>query len=91
MQRIAAGFNGQVHQLARVQVTGQRVFANAVCFVRTLDVQSVAISLGINRYGAYAHLCAGTHDTDGNFSAVGDQDLFYHLDFSLKPMEQTTC
>jgi hypothetical protein len=40
------------------------------------------VSFGIDRYRANTHLGTGTHDADGNFSAVGDQDLFYHLEFS---------
>ena len=81
MQSITTGFNRQVHQLARIQITGQRVFADIVCFVGALDVQGMPISFGIDRYRANPHLGAGTHDADGDFSAVGDQDLFYHLDF----------
>jgi hypothetical protein len=41
----------------------------------------MSIRFGIDRHGTNTHLGAGTHDADGNFSAVGDQDLFYHLDF----------
>src|SRR5690606_22666795 len=47
VQGVAAGFHGQVHQPARVQVAGQRIVADAVRLVRTLDVQGVAVRLGV--------------------------------------------
>ncbi|MCY1448758.1 hypothetical protein D9M71_654550 [compost metagenome] len=81
MQGIAAGFHSQVDQLAWVQVTRQRLGANAMGFVGTFDMQGMPIGVGINRYRANAHLGAGTHDSYGNFTTVGDQDLFYHWYF----------
>jgi hypothetical protein len=48
MQRITAGFHGQVDQLARVQVAGQRVVTQAVGFVGALDVQGMAVGFGIS-------------------------------------------
>jgi len=83
MQRITTGFHGQVHQLARVQITGQRLGTNAVSFVGTFNVQRVAVGVGIDRDRANAHLGASTHDSYGNFTTVGDQDLFYHLEIPL--------
>ncbi|KWV88333.1 hypothetical protein PFLmoz3_01228 [Pseudomonas fluorescens] len=83
VQRIAAGFHRQVHQLARVQVTSERLGTDAVGFVGTLDVQRMAVGVRINRDRANAHLGAGTHDSYGNFTTVGDQDLFYHLEIPL--------
>ncbi|MNG92634.1 hypothetical protein D3C79_515740 [compost metagenome] len=78
VQGITAGFHSQVHQLARVQVTGQRLGTNAVGFVSALDVQGVPVGVGIDRYRANAHLGAGTHDPNCDFTSVGDQDFFYH-------------
>ncbi|MCY1427057.1 hypothetical protein D9M71_428870 [compost metagenome] len=78
VQGITAGFHSQVHQLARVQVTGQRLGTNAVGFVGALDVQGVPVGVGIDRYRANAHLGAGTHDPNCDFTSVGDQDFFYH-------------
>lgn len=43
MQGIAAGLYRQVHQLARVQVAGQRVLADEIGLVGTLDVQRMAV------------------------------------------------
>src|SRR5471032_512989 len=83
VQRITAGFHGQVHQLARVQVAGQRLGTNAVGFVGTFDVQRVAVGVRVNSDRANAHLGAGTHDSYGNLTTVGDQDLFYHLEIPL--------
>src|SRR5690606_25320129 len=73
VQGVAAGLDGQVDQFARVQVTRQRVVADEMRFVGTLDVQRMAIGLGEHRHRTYAHFGAGPHDTDGDFPAVGDQ------------------
>ncbi|VXA92726.1 conserved hypothetical protein [Pseudomonas sp. 8O] len=78
MQRVATGFHGQIDQLARVQIAGQRIFANAVRLVGTLDVQGMTVRIGVDRYRADAHLGAGPHDADGNLTTVGDQYFSYH-------------
>jgi hypothetical protein len=54
-----------------------------VGFISTFDVQRVAVGGGVDRDRANAHLGAGTHDSYGNFTTVGDQDLFYHLEIPL--------
>ncbi|MNI81035.1 hypothetical protein D3C73_1376150 [compost metagenome] len=83
MQGIATGFHRQVHQLARVQVPGQWLGANAVSLVCALHVQRMAVGIGENRHRANAHLGTGSYDADGNLTTVGDQDLCYHLEFPL--------
>ncbi|MNH90341.1 hypothetical protein D3C73_428770 [compost metagenome] len=83
MQCITTGFHRQIHQFSRVQVTGQRLGTNAVSLVRTLHMQGMAVGIGIDRDRANAHLGAGTHDSYGNLTTVGDQDLCYHLEFPL--------
>ncbi len=89
VQRVAAGFHRQIHQLARVQVTGQGVCTDAVGLIRAFDMQGMAIGVGIDRDRANAHFGASTHDAYRNFTTVGDQNLFYHLEIP-KPLEQTT-
>ncbi|MNI38878.1 hypothetical protein D3C73_930380 [compost metagenome] len=83
VQCIATGFHSQVHQLARVQVTGQWLGTNAVGLVRSLDVQGMTVGIGVDRDRANAHFGAGTYDSYGNLTTVGDQDLCYHLEFPL--------
>ncbi|MOA07933.1 hypothetical protein D3C78_1276640 [compost metagenome] len=83
MQGITAGFHRQVHQFARVEVAGQRIGADAVGLVRTLDVQRMAVRVGVDRDRANAHLGASAHDADGNLTTVGDQDLCYQLEVPL--------
>jgi hypothetical protein len=46
-------------------------------------MQGMAIGVGEDRDRANAHLGAGTHDSYGNLTTVGDQDLFYHLEVPL--------
>src|SRR5690606_32789745 len=81
MQRIAAGFHSQVHQLARVQVAGQRVFANEMRLVGTLDVQRVAVGFGEYRHRADTHFGTGADNAHRDFPAVGDQQLLDHAVF----------
>ncbi len=90
VQGVAATFHRQVHQGARVEVAGQRVRADAVGFVGALDVQRVAIGLGVDGHRADAHLGAGAHDADGNLAAVGDQDLLDHGGLPLRGWEPGT-
>ncbi|MNC33263.1 hypothetical protein D3C75_816490 [compost metagenome] len=78
MQGVATGLDGQVDQLARVQVAGQRLVAEVVGFVGALDVQRMAVGFGIHGHRADAHLGAGPHDTHGNLATVGDEDFSYH-------------
>ena len=47
------------------------------------DMQGMAVGVGIDRDRANAHLGAGTHDSYGNLTTVGDQDLCYHLEVPL--------
>ena len=78
MQGITAGFHRKVHQLARVEVAGQRVVAEAVGLVGALHMQGVAVGVGVHRHRADAHLGAGTHDAHCNFATVGDKDFLDH-------------
>jgi len=52
-----------------------------VGLVGTLDVQRMAVGLGKHRHRAYAHFGTGPHDADGDFTAVGDQQLLDHASF----------
>ena len=46
--------------------------------VRHFHVQRVAVGVGIDGNRLNAHLARGLDDTAGDFTAVGDQDLFEH-------------
>lgn len=78
MQRITAGFHRQIDQLARVQVAGQRIGTNTVGLVRTLDVQRLAVGIGIHRHRANAHFGTSPHDAYGDLTAVGYQNFLDH-------------
>ncbi len=78
MQGITARFYRQVHQLARVEVTGKWVVANEMSLVSAFDMQGMAVGLGEHRHRAHAHFGTGPHDADGNFTAVSDQQLLDH-------------
>ena len=56
----------------------RRLAAEGVGLVGHADVQRFAIEVGVDGNRADAHLAAGPYDTDGDFAAVGDQDLLQH-------------
>ena len=57
---------------------GGRGRADADCFIGQSYVHQIPIRLGINRHGANAQLLAGAQDTQGDFAAVGNDNLFQH-------------
>ena len=62
-----------------VQVAlGRRLAAEGVRLVGHPDVQGFAVEVGVDGDGGDAHLAAGPDDTDGDFAAVGDEDLLQH-------------
>ena len=81
MQCITTGFDGQVDQLAWVQIARQGITAHIVGFVGTFDVQGVAVCVGVNRDRSNAHLCTGANDANRNLAAVGNQNFLDHVRF----------
>ncbi len=79
VQCVTAGFYRQVNQLARVQITGQRVAADVVGLVGTFDVQGIAVGIGIDRNRGDAHLRASADDANGNLAPVGNQNFLDHV------------
>ena len=47
-------------------------------FVGKAHVQRVAVGFAVNGHGADAQLFAGADHPQGNFSAIGNQDLLEH-------------
>ncbi|CAB4696608.1 unannotated protein [freshwater metagenome] len=41
-------------------------------------MEGVTVEIGVHRHGSDAHFLTGADDTDCNFAAVGDEDLFKH-------------
>jgi len=52
--------------------------ADQVGFVGLESVQREAVLVGIDGHRADAHFGGGAHDADGDFGAVGDEDLIEH-------------
>jgi len=42
-------------------------------------MHGVGVGGGMHRHGADAHLAAGAVDPEGDFAAIGDEDLLEHL------------
>ena len=75
MDQGGAGLLGRGEQRPDVEVglsRGRR--PDSVGLVRQLDVQGVAVGVGVHRDGGHAELAAGPDDTDRDLPAVGDQD-----------------
>ena len=53
-------------------------FADADGFIRHLHVHGIGIRLRIDRHGADVQFLAGPDDADGDFAAIGDQNLLKH-------------
>ncbi len=79
VQGVTAGFYRQVNQLARVQITGQRVAADVVGLVGAFDVQGIAVGIGVDRNRGDAHLRASADDANGNLAPVGNQNFLDHV------------
>ena len=71
------------------EMTRSEADALANGIIRQLNSQRIGIGLGVRHHSLDPDIVAGTHDSYGNFTTVGDQDLFYHLEIP-KPLEQTT-
>ena len=72
---LLAGLDDLVDQ--QVGLRGRRR-ADGDRLVGHLDVQGVAVGLGIDRHRLDAHPAAGLDDAAGDLAAVGDQDLLEH-------------
>ena len=79
MQRVAAGAARDVHHLVDAEIALARGRgADRVRFVGQADVQRGAVGVAIDGDGNNAHLAAGSRDPDGDFAAIGDEDLLEH-------------
>ena len=78
MQGVTAGGDRQIDQPVSVEITGHGVRPQTVGFIRFFDMQGVAVGFGIDSDRFNAHFRAGADDANGDFPAIGDEDLFYH-------------
>ena len=62
----------------RVQVAENRVLADVIGLVGFLDVERVAVGVGIDGDRLDAQFGAGAHDADGDLAPVGDQYFLKH-------------
>ncbi len=76
---LGAGALDRVEQLVDREIAlARRAGTEQVGLVGALDVQRVAVELGVDRDGGDPELLAGTNDSDRDLAAVGDQDLREH-------------
>ena len=79
VDRLGARALGDVEDLLDAQVVLRgRPLAEVVGLVGALDVQRVAVELGVDGDERDAELLQRAHDADGDLAAVGDQDLGEH-------------
>ncbi len=79
MDRLGAGTLDRVDDLVDRQVAlGCRSGPEQVGLVGALDMDGVAVELGVHRNGADSELLTGADDSDRDLAAVGYQDLREH-------------
>src|SRR5205823_11799855 len=79
MDRVNVGDFGGADHGRDVQITVSRARrANADGFVGKTYVQRIAVSLAVNGHAANTQLFARADDAQGNFTAIGNQDLLEH-------------
>jgi hypothetical protein len=79
MNRINVEDFGGSDDLRDVQVAlRRRRRADAPSLVRELDVQGVAVGLGMHGDGFDAEFTTGPDDPAGDFTTIGDKDFFEH-------------
>jgi hypothetical protein len=79
MHRLGPGLRRRLHDLVDHDIGlrgGRR--ADMHRLVRHLDMQRVAVGVGIDGDGRDAHLARGLDDAAGDLAPVGDQDLLEH-------------
>ena len=80
VEGVGAGVGRGGEQLGDVQVGVRgRVAAQGVGLVRGGDVQGVGVDVRVDGDGGQLRVVAGPGDPDGDFTAVGDQDLAHQL------------
>ena len=78
MQGIAPRSDGQIHQRMRIQVALNRIGADMVGLVGLLDMQRMAVGVGVDCDGFNPEFGAGADNADGDFTPIGNQYLFDH-------------
>ena len=76
MDRVAPRLRGDCDQLLDVEIGPGSGQAELVGFIRLEAVQAQFVLFGKDRDRLFAHFVGGAHDTDGDFTTVGNQDLF---------------
>jgi len=78
MQRIAPRGDGQIDDVVRVEIAGDRFGTDVVGLVRFFYMQRMTVGIRVDGDRFDAHFRAGAHNADGNFTAVGDEYFFNH-------------
>ena len=79
MDRLHIGDFGGGDDAGDVEIAfGRRGVADADRLIGQLEIGGVLVGGGIDDGGLDAHLAAGADDPQGDFSAIGDQDLGEH-------------
>ena len=77
VDRICAAFSGHADNFINGQIGCHRshAFANAVGFIRFKSMQAEFVFFSEDRDGFLSHLICGSHDANGNFSTVCNQNF----------------
>ena len=76
MNGLGAAPPRHVHNPLDAQVAfGRGRRPDVISLVGVAHVQRLAVSVGIDGYGADAHLPAGAHHAQGNLASIGNENL----------------
>ena len=78
MQCVTSRSYCQIDDVVGIQVAQNRVGANVVCGIGLLDVEPVAVGVGIDGYRLDAHLLACPNNSNSNFAPVCDENFLDH-------------
>jgi hypothetical protein len=75
MHHVGAGLLGQSHDVRDIQIGGRAAPFQGHRLVCHLGVQGRGVVGGVNRGCLQFHIGGGTHNSNGDFTSVGDQQV----------------
>ncbi len=91
MNSFRTGLRDRRHNPVNVQVALRRFCRSDMNrFISFQHMQGPGVRIRINGHGANAHFAAGTHDAQGNFASIRDENFLKHK-FSSNLIQAREC